>query len=422
MDKKRRKIPSLRFPEFKGEWEEKQFGDIYFFHPTNSLSRDKLNYSKGKVKNIHYGDIHTKFSTIFIITKEDVPFIKEDMDLNKIAPDSYCHVGDLVIADASEDYFDIGKTIELKFLSDEKLLAGLHTFLARPQKNRMAIGFAGYLMQTLTVRKQLMTIAQGIKVLSLSKSNLAKISIILPPLPEQQKIADFLTAVDDKINQLTRKKTLLEQYKKGVMQKIFLQEIRFKDDEGKEFPEWKEKRLADFLIPTLRMIDKPKNKYLAIGIRSHCKGTFQKTDSDPEKIKMDKLFIIKANDLIVNITFAWEGAIAIAKKEDDGGLVSHRFPTYMFNQSLVLREFFKYVFVQKRFRFMLEMISPGGAGRNRVMSKTDFLKLKWRFPSLPEQQKIADFLSGIDKKIEMVNSRLEKTKKWKNGLLQQMFV
>ncbi len=163
-------VPKLRFGEFEGEWVEKLYGDIYSFYSTNSLSRDKLNYDDGEVKNIHYGDIHTKFSTIFDIEKENVPFINRDVDLSKVKDESYCQEGDLVIADASEDYTDIGKTIELKNLNNEKILAGLHTFLARPDKEKITIGFMGYLLQSWKIRKQVMTIAQGTKVLSLSST------------------------------------------------------------------------------------------------------------------------------------------------------------------------------------------------------------------------------------------------------------
>jgi type I restriction enzyme S subunit len=214
----------------------------------------------------------------------------------------------------------------------------------------------------------------------------------------------------------------LEQYKKGVTQKIFNQEIRFKNDNGNDFANWEEKKLETFLIPTLREVNKPDELYLAIGVRSHCKGTFQKPDSEPETIAMDKLYIVKENDLIVNITFAWEGAIAIVKKEDDGGLVSHRFPTYTFNRKISSHNFFRFVFTQKEFRSALDLISPGGAGRNRVLNKKDFLKINVKLPSIPEQEKIADFLSAIDGKIDFVNQQLKKTREYKRGLLQQMFV
>lgn len=107
-------VPKLRFQEFNNKWVEKKYGDIYSFYSTNSLSRDCLNYENGSVLNVHYGDIHTKFPTIFDITQSKVPFINSDIDISKIKTECYCKVGDLVIADASEDYNDIGKTIEIK--------------------------------------------------------------------------------------------------------------------------------------------------------------------------------------------------------------------------------------------------------------------------------------------------------------------
>lgn len=104
------------------------------FKVTNSYSRDNLNYESGIVKNIHYGDIHTKFQTLFDLEKENVPYINKDISLNRISEDFYCEEGDVIFADASEDLNDVGKSIEIINLNGEKLLSGLHTLLARPQK------------------------------------------------------------------------------------------------------------------------------------------------------------------------------------------------------------------------------------------------------------------------------------------------
>ncbi len=185
--------------------------------------------------------------------------------------------------------------------------------------------------------------------------------------------------------------------------------------------EWEEKEWGDFLIQKNREVLKPSENYLAIGVRSHFKGTFQKNDSDPKKIAMDKLFLVKENDLIVNITFAWEGALAIAKKEDDGGLVSHRFPTYIFNTNYTNADYFKYIFPRERIKYELTNISPGGAGRNRVLKKEDFLKIKNYFPQKSEQKKIAEFLSAVDAWIENVEKQKEAWEDYKKGMMQKLF-
>lgn len=149
--------PKLRFKDANGKlypkWEEKLYEDIFSFYTTNSFSRENLNYESGEVKNIHYGDIHTKFSSRFEVKEEVVPYINANVDLSKVKEENYCQEGDLVIADASEDYADIGKTIELIKLNKEKVVAGLHTFLARPNKTKMHKGFSGYLVQAPYVRK-----------------------------------------------------------------------------------------------------------------------------------------------------------------------------------------------------------------------------------------------------------------------------
>ncbi len=123
---------ALRYPF--SDWEEKKFGEIFDFISTNSFSRADLNYEGGEVINIHYGDIHTKFPHILNFERVDVPFINENINLKNIKDENYCRNGDLVIADASEDYDDIGKAIELVNIGNKKVLAGLHTILVRDTK------------------------------------------------------------------------------------------------------------------------------------------------------------------------------------------------------------------------------------------------------------------------------------------------
>jgi type I restriction enzyme S subunit len=166
---------------------------------------------------------------------------------------------------------------------------------------------------------------------------------------------------------------------------------------------------------------KPSQNYTGLGLRSHGKGTFLKEQEDPAKNAMDLLYEVKRDDLIVNITFAWEGAIAIAGSSDDGALVSHRFPTYTFEKGEALPEFFKYKVLDKRFVYSLGVISPGGAGRNRVMSKTDFLKLTVLLPKTDEQQKIADCLFSADALIAAQGRKVEALRAHKRGLMQQLF-
>lgn len=185
--------------------------------------------------------------------------------------------------------------------------------------------------------------------------------------------------------------------------------------------EWKDFQFSKFLAGEFREVPKPSGRYLAIGVRSHGRGTFQKPDSEPDAISMENLFEVRENDLIVNITFAWEGAIALVRPEDDGGLVSHRFPTYRFDEKNVTYKFFPYVIEDRRFRKKLELISPGGAGRNRVLSKSEFLKLEYSFPTLPEQKKIAAFLSAVDEKLAALRKKRDLLIEYKRGVMQQIF-
>lgn len=218
------RVPKYRFLEYEkdGEWEEKTVGEVYDFKITNSFSRECLNYEKGKVKNIHYGDIHVKFSTLFDITKEYVPFINQEVSIKKIKKESYCIEGDMIFADASEDLNDVGKSIEIINLNNEKLVSGLHTLLARQREKKIEIGFGGYLFKSDWVRRQIQREAQGTKVLGISATRISDVKISYPKNPqEQQKITSCLSALDDLIKEEVGQIEQLNLHKKGLMQGLF---------------------------------------------------------------------------------------------------------------------------------------------------------------------------------------------------------
>lgn len=204
------------------DWEEKKIKELFSFKITNSFSREQLNHKNGKVKNIHYGDIHTRFQTLFDIEKEEVPYINTDVNINKINEENYCAIGDMVFADASEDLIDVGKSIEIVNLNNQKLLAGLHTILARPISNTFSIGFCGYLFKSDRIRTQIQKESQGSKVLSISAVRLSNISFSIPCIEEQIKITDFLSSIDSKIDIETRFLQKLELQKKFLLQNLFV--------------------------------------------------------------------------------------------------------------------------------------------------------------------------------------------------------
>ncbi|MEQ4488132.1 MAG: restriction endonuclease subunit S [Dehalococcoides mccartyi] len=182
---------------------------------------------------------------------------------------------------------------------------------------------------------------------------------------------------------------------------------------------WPLGKMEDVLHNVQRPVPKPGKAYWRLGLRSHAKGTFHELVEDPDAIKMDELYEVNEDDLVVNITFAWEHAIALAGKEDEGMLVSHRFPTYVFNDGNS-PQFYKAMVTQKQFKGMLENISPGGAGRNRVMSKPAFLKLTIAVPPSTEQKKIAEILTHCDKVIDLKEQLIEGKRRRKKWLMQKL--
>jgi type I restriction enzyme S subunit len=251
---------------------------------------------------------------------------------------------------------------------------------------------------------------------NLSTEILARLPLSLPEYDEQRKIAALLTTWGRAIDATECLIAAKQQRRKWLMQQLLTGKRRF----GGFSERWRTVHLREIVEPVSRRVPKPAGPYGALGIRSHCKGTFSRVVDKPEAVVMEELYVARADDLIVNITFAWEGAIAIVPAEHDGLLVSHRFPTFRAKPDRVYLDYLRYLVRQQRFIFLLGLISPGGAGRNRVLSKRDFLELRVSLPSLAEQEKIARILRMADAETSCLTEIFEALREQKKGLMQQL--
>lgn len=253
--------PKLRFKEFNNEWNSTTFDKVFKTIQNNCFSRDLLNGTDEKcTKNVHYGDILIKYGTILDCDNITLSSIDSTVDLKKFNEESYLKDGDILIADTAEDY-TVGKACEIVNVHD-KVLSGLHTIPCRPLFD-FASRFLGYYINSYSYHDSLIPLVTGIKVSSISKSSIAKTIVKYPSIDEQKKIAEFLSKVDEVIAEREEEVKDLEQQKKGLMQKIFSQQIRFTDSNNNPYPDWKEKILYDITDVRDGTHDSP--KYVSFG-------------------------------------------------------------------------------------------------------------------------------------------------------------
>ena len=213
-------MPEIRFKGFTDPWEQRKLDEAFDFTvPNNTLSRAELNQESGSVRNVHYGDVLIKYGSVLDAQNDELPFITErSKDDFKGA---LLQNGDIIIADTAEDE-TTGKVCEIVNIQDKDVVAGLHTMVCRP-KNKTAEGYFGYYMNSSSYHHQLLPLMQGIKVLSLSKTNVQKTTVKYPKdKAEQQKIADCLRRIDTLITLHQRKLEKLQNIKKACLEKMFV--------------------------------------------------------------------------------------------------------------------------------------------------------------------------------------------------------
>ena len=399
-------VPQLRFKEFDGDWSSKQLKEITSYVDYRGRGPEKSEQGVFLVtaKNIRKGFIDYECS------KEYVPTENRAIVMSKGLPE----VGDILFTTeaplgnvAQVDNSDIALAQRvIKFRGKKELLNDylLHFMI-------------GPVYQKLITRK-----ANGTTVLGISGKELHKTKIQFPTLAEQQKIASFLSAVDEKIQQLTKKKELLEQYKKGVMQQLFSGQLRFKDENGNPYPDWEEKRLGEVgkIVSGLTYSPDDKNEEGVLVLRSsnvHSRKVTY-TDNVFVNVEVGGFNPLEENDVLICVRNGSKrliGKNALISGKAIGVAFGAFMTVYRSESNLFLFHYFDSVDYKK------EVHKNLGATINSI-NGSDLKKFKIPFPSQPEQQKIATYLSGIDTKIEAVNTQITQTQTFKKGLLQQMFV
>jgi type I restriction enzyme, S subunit len=210
-----------KFGKVPKGWVVKKLSECFEFFPTASYPRENLS-ELGDCYYIHYGDIHTKFEGFIDFKKEKLPFISEKMAsrFTKIEE------GDLIIADASEDYDGVGKAVEILNIGNKKAISGLHTLHLRAQNDNFVNGFKGYVLNNENVRLKILRSATGIKVYSVSKSGLKGVLIPIPPKIEQRRIAAILAKVDQAISATKNSIAKAERVKKALVQNLLTGKLK----------------------------------------------------------------------------------------------------------------------------------------------------------------------------------------------------
>ena len=390
-------VPKLRFKEFSGKWEKKTVGDVGKVSMCKRILKDQTT-SDGDIPFYKIGTFGKEpdafiSKVIFEEFKAKYSFPKE----GEILISASGTIGRTVIYDGSPSYFQDSNIVWIA--NNEKLV--LNKFLL-------------YCYENTRWNTENTTIAR------LYNENLRNIPLILPSKQEQDKIASFLTSVDTKIEQLSRKEELLQQYKKGVMQKIFSQEIRFKADDGSEFPDWEENNIEEIVKEyndkTTETDQYPILSSTKDGIvlqSEYFDKQTASTDNTGYKIVPKGYFTYRSMSDTGSFTFNQQNLINI-------GVVSPAYPVFKCNSKIVER--FLEITLNNSPEIIQQILMLKEGGTRLALGFNKFKKLYISLPCLEEQTKIANFLSSIDSKIEQVQKQLNSTKEFKKALLQQMFV
>ena len=403
-----KEVPLLRFKEFEGIWTREKFKGLVKINQGLQIPISER-YTE-EVDNSYF-----YITNEFLKAKSDKKYYIKNPNKSVL-----CDVDDILMT----------RTGNTGMVVTNVKGAFHNNFFKIAYPSTIDKDFLFYFLNLTNTQNTIKRLAGTSTIPDLNHSDFYRIDFPITTLPEQQKIASFLSAVDEKLQQLTKKKDLLEKYKKGVMQKIFSQELRFKDDNGNNYPDWEEKKLGEVDI------------YIS-------DGNYGELYPKASEMKQSGIPFVRANN-IKNLRLVWNdmryidaelhsvltsghlktddilvttrgdiGMVAIVSEDFNGANINAQICLLRVGQELnayFLLQFLGSVNGKKQFK----QLQTGSALKQ--LPKGNLRKIKLKKPFLEEQQKIANFLSSLDSKIDSVSIQIKNTKAFKKGLLQQMFV
>jgi type I restriction enzyme S subunit len=412
--------PKLRFPQYSGPWKKGPIGkhiDLIsgVALPGNEISEEKggvailrgINITEGSVR--HSADIDRYYHGS--LEGIDHLLLKE---------------GDLVLG---MDGSKVGKNVAVISKDDEGALLIQRVARLRP-KGTASIDFIYHHIFSYRFHDYVDVVNTSSGIPHISAKQIRDFEVAFPTLPEQQKIAAFLGAVDRKIQQLKRKQALLEQYKKGVVQQLFSQELRFKREDGSEYPEWGTPIPLSELVDPNRKIRygvvqpgeyDPNGRFLIRGL-DYSFGWlksdqfFRVSDAVEQKYRKAR---VAEGDVILSIVGS-VGNTAIIPAWLDGANITQTTARVVPDKKRLNNEFLYFLFQSPPFKVMMTRVMKSGTRQG--LNIEDVENFEVSLPSLEEQTRIAGFLMALDAKVAGVARAVEAVQKWKKGLLQQMFV
>ena len=413
-------VPKLRFPGFEGEWTSKQFGDIFSFLPNNTLSRAEL-VTDGEVLNIHYGDILTKYTSILNAEYDEIPSIVLGKESKGC---SYLQDGDIVIADTAEDE-TAGKALEIININGRKIESGLHTIPCHPNYSYAPM-YLGYYINSAHFHKQLIPLMQGIKVLSVSKSNISKTIISAPnTICEQEKTAFILHLLDCRIKKQQQVIETLKKYKRGLLSSMF-------PEKGEAIPKH---RFSGFTEPwEQRKLGKIAGNVIGGGtpktsVAEYWDGSIPWIQSS--NVQENEMFEFEIPKSITQLGLDKSAAklipqnsIAIVTHVGVGKLVFVPFPYATSQDFTSLAELktdakFTCYSLYRRIQNDLHIVQGSAI---KGITKEDLLTKEIMVPEIEEQKKIGEYFRRFDRLITLHQCKLDISVKIKSGLLQQLFI